>query len=143
MTTDPPPTDAADDIDAAADEDEAGKTARIVRRISGEIDDGIIPIGQRLPGKRALATRFTVAEGTALAALQALAEAGYAVTKGRSGSFARKPKKKRPPVTHDNVLETVATLVQSQAALIEQVKDLASQVAALRDENQQPPHPDA
>lgn len=144
MTHDRSPTDKpTTSPSSAAADDEGGKTVWIVRTLQREIEDGTIPVGQRLPAKRELAERFGVADNTALAAVKALANSGYAITRSRSGSFASKPRTTRPPVTQDNLLETVATLVQTYAELLDQVKDLRAQVAALSEDSQRSPRSDA
>jgi DNA-binding GntR family transcriptional regulator len=144
MTHDRSPTDEPTTSPSlAAVDDEGGKTAWIVRTLQREIEDGTIPIGQRLPGKRDLAERFGVADNTALAAVKALANSGYAITRARSGSFASKPRTARPLVTQDNLLETVAALVQTQAELLEQIKDLRARMAALSEDSPRSPRQDA
>jgi DNA-binding transcriptional MocR family regulator len=61
--------------------------ARIAELLLGELRDGTIPPGERLPGERELAARFAVSRETVRQALQMLRRAGQ-VSTDRRGSHA-------------------------------------------------------
>lgn len=61
--------------------------ARIAAQLLGELRDGTIPPGERLPGERELSTRFGVSRETVRQALQMLRRDGQ-VSTDRRGSHA-------------------------------------------------------
>ncbi|MFG2307879.1 winged helix-turn-helix domain-containing protein [Streptomyces sp. NPDC048566] len=61
--------------------------ARIAAQLLGELRDGSVPPGRRLPGERELATRFGVSRETVRQALQLLRRSGQ-VSTDRRGSHA-------------------------------------------------------
>jgi GntR family phosphonate transport system transcriptional regulator len=68
---------------------------RIADELRLDIADGILPVGSRLPGEAALATRFSVNRHTVRAALKALERDGLVKARQGSGTFVEAT----PPVT--------------------------------------------
>ncbi|MER5539639.1 GntR family transcriptional regulator [Streptomyces mirabilis] len=70
--------------------DQEPRYARIAAQLLGELRDGTVPPGERLPGERELATRFGVSRETVRQALQRLRRDGL-VSTDRRGSHATLP----------------------------------------------------
>lgn len=70
--------------------DQEPRYSRIAAQLLGELRDGTVPPGERLPGERELATRFGVSRETVRQALQQLRLAGL-VSTDRRGSHATLP----------------------------------------------------
>lgn len=72
-----------------ADEPRTHASQKLAAIIRGEIEDGQLAVGAKLPSYRKLADRYGVAQNTAQAAVRLLQAEGWVTVKPASGAYVR------------------------------------------------------
>ncbi len=99
------------------------------------VDRGDLPVGTRLPAERDLAQGLTVSRGTVMAAYDRLRQAGYAVSRGGSGTRIRRDVR-RPLVAVGSAQGEAARYRGLTGRLLNPSEDVVDLALAL------PRHPD-